>query len=381
MIRLMFNPWSDLSDKITLYFHILSKIFEISSDKKKHVRQLILIAVLALYVAFIHARGIKDRGIADSENLSIDTLHENSDFHGDTMMQRSLDQYISAGWENDLYFHHDFYFTNGFQLDVFHTKLLRSPIMAVLMPTGNNNEGHTYTGLQLRQEIFTPKDLAADSISAGDHPYAATLSLTQVAVNIMPEKLMRIVTGLRLGIMGPASLGFRTQELAHRISNPSRPPQGWKYQLQNDVIVNYEVLVEKGIIKNDLFIVGGVGSGRLGTLHSDLEGGLWFMLDPGDRYFNKIGPRGGPGLQFGFHFSTTARYVLYDATLQGGIFNKTSPYALSTAELVRWIGILHMSATLELWQHQLEFYTRMATPRFQSAVPHGWIGIAYRYWF
>jgi len=38
---------------------------------------------------------------------------------------------------------------------------------------------------------------------------------------------LRIVSGLRVGVLGPASLGFKTQELAHLLSNPSRPPQGW----------------------------------------------------------------------------------------------------------------------------------------------------------
>ncbi len=299
----------------------------------------------------------------------------------DVKQSRSLDGYISFAWENDLYYQHDYYFTNGFQIDFFHNKLKQSPIHRILIPIGRRGHGPTWSGLQLRQEIFTPKDLATDSISSGDHPYSSTLTLAQIGVLNLPDRHMRIVAGLRVGVLGPASLGFRTQELAHLVSNPSRPPQGWDYQVQNDLILNYDLQIEKGIINTDVASFGIKGQGRLGTLHTDLEAGLWFRIDARKGYFKRFGPSGEPGFNVVFSLSANTRYVFYDATLQGGVFNKTSPYVLGPNDLLRWIGSVEGRLTFELYEHQLEAYTRFASPHFHIADPHGWIGITYRYWF
>ena len=293
----------------------------------------------------------------------------------------SLGQYISAAWENDLYYQSDYYYTNGFQVDFFHDKLRQSPINRILIPFRYSKTGITWSGLRLRQEIFTPRNLAMDSISAGDHPYSSTLTLAQKSVYVLPNKLLRIVSGLRVGVLGPASLGFKTQELAHLLSNPSRPPQGWDNQVQNDLIINYDLQVEKGFSPHKMALFGIKGKGRLGTLHTDLEAGLWFRLDARNGYFNRLGPMGGPGLNVVFSLSTTASYVFYDATLQGGMLNRSSPYIVPPEHLTRWLGKLEGTLTLELYRHQLEFYTQISSPRFQLAEPHGWMGIAYKYWF
>jgi lipid A 3-O-deacylase len=292
-----------------------------------------------------------------------------------------LGQYISVAWENDLYYQRDYYYTNGFQIDFFQNKLRQSPINRILIPIRNPKAGITWSGLQLRQEIFTPKDLAMDTISAGDHPYSSTLTLAQKRVFVLPNKQLRIISGLRVGVMGPASLGFKTQELAHLLSNPSRPPQGWDYQVRNDLIFNYDLQLEKGFIPHEKALFGIKGKGRLGTLHTDLEAGLWFRFDARNGYFNRLGPKGGPGMNVVFSLSATASYVFYDATLQGGVINRSSPYIVASDQMVRWLGNLEGSLTFELYRHQLEFYTQISSPRFHLAEPHGWMGIAYKFWF
>jgi hypothetical protein len=288
---------------------------------------------------------------------------------------------IALAWENDLYYQQDFYYTNGFEIEVFHEKLQQSPINLLLFPAGNHSDVDSKSGLQLRQEIFTPKDLAADTIIIGDHPYSSTLTLAQVKIYTIPDRRMRIESALRLGVLGPAALGFRTQELAHHVSNPSRPPEGWDNQLQNDIIVNYKAQVDKGMVHREAIIFGITGKGRLGTLHTDLEAGLWFRLDAGNGYFYRFGPSCDHGFNVKFFMSANMRHVFYDATLQGGVFNKTSLYIITPEDVSRWLGILEASATFELYEHQLEIFTLLDSKRFRLAEPHGWLGITYRYWF
>ncbi len=124
-----------------------------------------------------------------------------------------------------------------------------------------------------------------------------------------------------------------------------------------------------------------MGKSRLGTLHTDLEAGLWFILDARQGHFHRFGPSGEAGLNVVFKLSAGAKYIIYDATLQGGLFNKSSPYVIPSDNVIPWIGKLDASLSFELLAHQLEFYTRLASPRFHMAVPHGWMGIAYKFWF
>jgi len=294
---------------------------------------------------------------------------------------RPFHGHILLAWENDMYFQTDYYFSNGFQIDYFHRNLKRSPLNWILMPARQQNNSNTHYGLQLRQEIFTPKDLAADTISPGDHPYSATLSLSQVKIVNLPIRGIRFSASFRLGVLGPAAMGFRTQSFAHVVSNPSRPPQGWENQLQNDIILNYDFELEKRIAQSDLTMLGIQSRIRLGTLHTDLAAGMWFRLDKRKGYFNRLGPSGEKSLNFIIHFSATANYVFYDATLQGGVFNKTSPYLIPSENIIRWVGNADLSATFELWEHQLEFYAHFLTPQFRDSNSHTWMGIAYKYWF
>jgi lipid A 3-O-deacylase len=289
--------------------------------------------------------------------------------------------YLSFAWENDMYFQRDYYYTNGFQIDFFHKKLEASPFSRILLPPARKQAGGYYHGLQLRQEIFTPKDLSADTISAGDHPYSSTLTLTQVKVVNLPERAIRLTSGFQLGVLGPAALGFKTQELAHHISNPSRPPQGWDNQVKNDIIINYNFQFEKSFLQNKLSMFGIQGRSRLGTLHTDVSAGMWFRLDARSGYFQRLGPSGGKGFNFLMHFSANASHVFYDATLQGGMFNKSSSYFITDENMIRWLGQARVSATLELWEHQLVFYSHLSSPRFKNSSPLAWTGIAYKYWF
>ena len=144
-----------------------------------------------------------------------------------------------------------------------------------------------YHGLHLLQEIYTPRNLETDSVSPGDHPYSAILSLAESKTVFRPDAGLRYTSEIRVGIVGPAALGLFTQSLAHRISNPSRPPGGWDYQIQNDLILNYDLRVDKQLVRYDFSGFGISGVIRAGIPHSDLSGGLWWRRDPGNRFFKK----------------------------------------------------------------------------------------------
>ena len=274
----------------------------------------------------------------------------------------------------------DWYYTSGLQFVLYHNSLRRSPVDRILMPFRIAEGDRSWHGLSLRQELYTPRDLEDDTIRAGDHPYAATLTLTQTRVVNRPESGTRYTSGLRIGILGPAALGFFAQDIIHRIT-PSHPPNGWDYQVRNDIILNYDFAVDKEIYHDDITILGMRGMGRLGTLHTDFSGGIWFRMEPGREFFERLGP--GPANSFNLYFQMVgnARFVVYDATLQGGLFNKTSPYVIASEDVNRIVGDISMSFVFEIRGHQLGFHQALVTSRFNESGPHGWLGINYTYWW
>jgi len=274
----------------------------------------------------------------------------------------------------------DWYYTNGLQFLLYHESLQKSPFDNILLPFKVRDEDRAWYGLALRQELYTPRDLEDDTIRAGDHPYAATLTLTQQRVVNRPGSGIRFTSGLRVGILGPAALGFFAQDIIHRIT-PSNPPKGWDYQVHNDIILNYDFMVDKEIYRDDLTILGVKGRGRLGTLHTDFSGGLWFRMELSQEYFNRLGPATDNTHNLYFQMEGNSRFVVYDATLQGGLFNKTSPYVIPAASVNRLVGDINMSLVLEIRGHQLGLYQHLISSRFSESKWHGWLGINYTYWW
>ncbi|MCK5461510.1 MAG: DUF2219 family protein, partial [Bacteroidales bacterium] len=96
--------------------------------------------------------------------------------------QETYQKAFSVSFENDMFNKMDWYYTNGLKFLLYHESLQKSPLDWVLLPFKVKEKDRAWYGLALRQELYTPRDLEDDTIRAGDHPYAATLTLTQQRV-------------------------------------------------------------------------------------------------------------------------------------------------------------------------------------------------------
>ena len=111
----------------------------------------------------------------------------------------------------------------------------------------------TRGGWGIGQQLYTPEILAVGSgfVSLGptgnqaqpdDHPYAGFLYLDAgwerrgIAQGLAARD--RLI--LTVGIVGPAALGEETQRSFHSAFN-GVDPQGWRFQLDNEVVVNLEL--------------------------------------------------------------------------------------------------------------------------------------------
>ena len=73
--------------------------------------------------------------------------------------------------------------------------------------------------------------------------------------------------------------------------------------------------------------------------------------------------------------------MVYDATLQGGLFNKENPYVIPGASIARWIPELNAGVVLTFKKHEVHIYEKLYGPRFDGSIWHSWMGIKYAYWW
>jgi hypothetical protein len=142
-----------------------------------------------------------------------------------------------------------------------------------------------------------------------------------------PNKKINVQTDWIAGVMGPAAFAKQTQAFVHRLTGYENP-KGWKYQLPNDLLLNYNVSAAKKIAGNKLWELIAQRQIFIGSMLDgvSLTGRLRFgKLTP---YFNgKMQQIAATAKNFAISVSLIPGidFIFYNALLQGGLFNSHSP--------------------------------------------------------
>lgn len=67
--------------------------------------------------------------------------------------------------------------------------------------------------------------------------------------------------------------------------------------------------------------------------------------------------------------------VGYDATLQGGVFNKSSPYTISSNDVTRFTFQSNAGVVVSLASLYLEYFQTYLTREFETGMSHQWGGV------
>jgi lipid A 3-O-deacylase len=95
----------------------------------------------------------------------------------------------------------------------------------------------TLSTTSIAQMMATPNDITRTSPDPGDVPYVAALWVDMGQVSVRDD--VADMFSLKLGALGPAAGGRRTQTLIHRVIGADRP-QGWDTQGPNRLLVGVE---------------------------------------------------------------------------------------------------------------------------------------------
>ena len=290
----------------------------------------------------------------------------------------NADRYIRLHYENDYFTATDYYYTQGIHLEVVDPSYKKFPLMRLLV---KQKEGTNQFGISLEHNGYTPTSIEHNEILYGDHPFAAALMLKTFSMSNHEERHYRITSSLTLGVIGPAAGGYGMQKAIHQWINAT-VPLGWQNQIQNDVIVNYELGAEKNLLQaSDIFLLNGFANARIGTLNTKLSSGVVLMLG---RMNSKIASVFGrtetmgmstKKLRFHAYLQPMLNAVAYDATLQGGLFNRGSPYTLSSNEISHVTFQANYGVVATFNSIYLEYFKTAISKEFEAGLDHRWGGI------
>jgi lipid A 3-O-deacylase len=266
-------------------------------------------------------------------------------------------------YDNDFFSATDRYYTQGTRLELVHPGLKHSPF-SLLLP-GLKNAVNAY-GLAAIQDCFTPTSIRRDTILKGDRPFTAYIALAGLRISTDSAAKKKLISELMIGVLGPAAGGRQTQESIHRWLHNIQP-LGWQFQLSNDLVINYKLRYEHGLVSYRYADAYAAAELNAGTLYDNAAAAVTIRAGRISDYFSSTGNR----LQAYVFLTGRAQAVLYNATIQGGLFNKDL-YAIPAASINRMVYKGAGGIVFSYKKLLLEYTKVFITPEIRTGKDHGW---------
>ncbi len=278
----------------------------------------------------------------------------------------SSDGYFRFSYDNDFFAATDEYYTQGIDAELVLPKMNNLFTNKLLLRPKYSG---TYFGVGLQHNGFTPASISSDDILYNDRPFAALLLAKTFAIAIDTIRKQRFSSSLYVGVIGQAAGAKEMQEYIHdKLNNIT--PHGWQHQINNDLALNYQVHYEKQILTyKRLLSVSIGGGGNAGTLNTGASGTLSLIAGYFQNPFVSDNFSSKRWSIYGY-LNGEGRYVVYNASLQGGMLDKRSPYTLSATELTRTVARLRYGIRLSYGGIYLEYFKALLTREFETGKPH-----------
>lgn len=309
--------------------------------------------------------------------FSLSSISGQSVNQSEVYRKMTSEKYIRLHYENDVFTASDQYYTQGLNLEFVHPKLKNNPVNLLLLCPDNFKL--TYA-VSFEHSVYTPSEIQTSEILYNDHPFSSTLLLKSIVIATGPKKDVRIVSSISTGVIGHLANGDCMQIFIHKWAS-DKQPFGWDNQIRNDIILNYQVNIERKLLNyKNSFRLESCGEIRIGTLHDRVGAGLVFMTGEWNDEQEYSGTHLQlPGMQnkierMYFYLNTNIFLVGYNGLLQGGIFNEENPYKLKSDEIERLVLRNNAGVVLTYGRYFLEYFYSFQSREFKSGDMHSWGG-------
>lgn len=227
--------------------------------------------------------------------------------------------------DNDLYTSskNDMYYTNGL---TFYYRYLGKSVAANTVKITNE--------ISLGQYVFTPRFLNIEAIDINDRPFAGYLFAGfEKGYFYKNESVLKATA--EIGTVGSNSFAEEFQKNFHKAFNYKKV-YGWENQIQNTLGLQTHVLFSKKIFTKatqKTIDFSWQSEADLGTVFTGISTGFMsrigfknlVALFDSNFYGASVGTDTYRVSEFYFYIAPSIRYQIYDATIQGSIWNDSSP--------------------------------------------------------
>lgn len=176
----------------------------------------------------------------------------------------------------------DRYYSNGMLLGITSQVNKLQLLDRIALTTSENV--FRIRSFSIKHQLYTPYHIGNPNIQVGDYPYAALLAASYG--NRCLEKDYSLTSILTLGVQGPIAMGEKIQTFLHSRIFHTNIPQGWKYQLPNDLALCYTLIFDKLLYSTSRIEVISHTELRMGTLHNSLKLGSQFRVGNNYSFFD-----------------------------------------------------------------------------------------------
>ena len=278
------------------------------------------------------------------------------------------ERYFRLNYENDFFAMSDEYYTQGLNLEIVAPVFQKFLLAKVLY---RNKNLPMRAGIAIEHQGFTPSNILTGEVLQGDRPYSSSLMLKTFSIVSNPHTNHRLVTQLSFGVIGPWAMGKEIQIALHEKINPDKVPAGWKNQVHNDILLNYQIDYEQGLLVKRNLVVTAKGGARAGTYNTRISSSMTLMVGLFDNPFQFSNSRE-KKFQLYLYAEPQAHLVVFDATLQGGVFNDRNPYTLDRDEISRIVFQQNAGLVIKVKGFTLEYSQTLMTKEFKTGALHSW---------
>jgi len=233
-------------------------------------------------------------------------------------IQTDNDSYLGQG--SDKYYTNGIFFYYRKALKVADTEKLQNKIL----------------GIELGQKMFNPQSGYVRDAGDVDRPFAA-YTYVGGTLNLLYKNESTLKLGAQIGLVGPVAGGEPVQKLIHNTFG-FYTLNGWQYQIRNDVELNLSAEYNKLLARASWADVSLASYANLGTGFTGAGLGPLFRLGNFNQLFSSISTQSTASLtpqsnllhkqELFFYYKPQVNAVVYDATIQGGLFSSHDPNGL-----------------------------------------------------
>ena len=279
----------------------------------------------------------------------------------------SSEHYVRLIYENDFFTASDRDYTQGISLEIVSPGLRKFFLSKILWYPRSKPVSF---GLSLETDTYTPNLIDKTEIQYGDRPYASDIMLKSFVIATDNIKGTSFSSQLSIGVIGPWAGGKEMQTAIHNWI-AYKKPLGWHNQIKNDVVLNYQLNFEKRIAElTNNFLLNGFGTARAGTLNTKAGVGMNLMAGAFHSPFSLADISQRKKIKLYFYNQAAVNVVGYDATLQGGLFNRSSVYTIPSVQLDRLVFQNRYGIVLSWRRLWVEYFKSFQTLEYDSGVEH-----------